>query len=782
MKKTVSIIIAACAIAASCSGPAPEREVNWTAQWIGAPWEGEQCVKGEDLHAPELATTFIAEKRVRSATAYVTGLGFFELYINGSRVGDDVLSPNETSYGHRETLKNFFISMDDSAWRSFRVPYLTYDVTPMLKKGENSVSAFLGGGMYSTGTRRWTEPYGTPRFICQIEVEYSDGTRATLASGPEWQARRSPIVKNDMYEGEIYDARLEKSEVWEPVALRQAPDGRLVPQEGPSDKVMETLRPVSIVKMDDGRWEVDFGDYITGWVRLKDFVAPEGAAIEVEFPIESEGNGTYRYVGAGLRVESYAPRFCWWTFEKAVVSGWKGELTADNIVAEAVYSDVPENAVFDCSNPMLVRINDIWKRTQKDNMHLAVPTDCPHREKGPYTGDGEVACVAVMHNFDADAFYRKWIHDILDCQDTLSGYVPNGAPWHPGCGGGVPWGSAVCIVPWEHYVHYGDSGVLAESYDAMKLYLKWMQSWRLEDGTMLQQMTAPGGMPNYWLNLGEWCPPYGLASERLVHTWYLWRCASITAKTASALGLSAEASLYADLADDVASAFHKAFYNPETCSYGAGSGITDDSGYGTGGASGYGDGSNIFALAMGVPADVHDDVVRTVLSELEANGGHLNTGIYGTSLFFETLCREGLADKAYEAMTKTDYPGFGWWLEQGAKTTWEQWDGSASRNHPMFGGGLTWMYRWLCGVQTDEAEPGYRHIILRPTPAGDLTRASYGTATPYGKLSVSWEMPDGTLDSFRIKVTIPRGTSATLYLPDGSDPLTLRPGKHTFIL
>lgn len=752
----------------------PAFAVDWQASWIGAPWEGERFDATNVPPAPELRKTFDSSKKISKATAYVCGLGFFELRVNGVKAGDDVLSPNETSYTKREGLDKIFIALDDSNWRGYRVLYLTYDVTRLLRKGTNELSVLLGNGFYAIGSERWVAPYGTPRLICQVEVEYADGSVDTIVSDGSWQARRSPIILNDLYHGEVYDARLEDKGEWEPAALREAPTGALLPQDGPVDKVVEVLKPKSIVKLEDGRWEVDFGDYVSGWVRLKNFTAPEGTEISVEFPIETKGNGEYRYICKGGKVRSYAPRFCWWVFDKAIVSGWPGELKASNIVAEVVHSDVPVSAHFACSNPMLNKLNDIWRRTETDNMHLGVATDCPHREKGPYTGDGEVSCVAVMHNFAAADFYRKWLHDMSDCQDAVTGYVPNGAPWHPGCGGGVPWGSAMCVIPWEHYVHYGQLEVLEENYEQMCAYVGFMQQWKLEDGTMLQQLPTRED-PIYWLNLGEWCPPYGLASENLVHTWYMWRCATYTAKAATALGRADDAARYQALADSTAAAFHKVFYNPETGSYGAGSGIVLASGYGTGSDAGVGDGSNIFALEMGVPEDRLETVLATVRSELAANDGHLNTGIYGTSLFFEVLCRYGLAEEAYAAMTKKDWPGYGWWIEQGAMTTWEQWNGKDSRNHPMFGGGLVWMYRQICGVQTDDAAPGYKHIILRPHPVGDLSWAEYDTDTAYGRLAARWDRKGG---NFRLKLRVPAGTTATLYMPDGSDPIELGPGRR----
>lgn len=747
--------------------------VDWTAKWIGAPWDGEEYNPETRLPAPEFMKSFDSSKKIKSAVANVTGLGFFEFYVNGEKCGDDVLSPNETSYGHRSNLMEYGISMDDSAWRNFRVFYLSYDITNMLRKGHNELSALVGNGFYAVKCG-WVAPYGTPRFICQVEITYADGTTETIATDESWLVRRSPIVLNDMYEGEIYDARLEGKDEWQNAVLRKEPGGELVLQDGVPDRVVRTIKPSCIKQLEDGRWEIDFDEYVTGWIRLRNIDAPEGTEIEIEYPIETAGNGVYKYISNGKKVASYAPRFHWWAYDKAIISGWPGKLKASNIVAEVVNSDVTEYASFECSNPLFNRICEIWKQAMLDNMHLCVETDCPHREKGPYTGDGQASCVAVLHNFDVTSFYRKWFHDMSDCQDVNTGYVLNGAPWHPGCGGGVPWGAAMNIMPWEYYVHYGDKAVLEENYVPMKEQLRYMLTWRLEDGTMLQERTDKTGNVNYWMNLGDWCPPYSLPSGNFVHTWYLWRCASITAKAAKALGHDDEYAEYQKLADDVAAAFHAKFYDPSTGSYGV-AGAKKGTGYGVGDAEGSGDGSNIFALAMGVPADRYDNVIAAVKAELKANKGHFNTGIYATGLFFEVLCDNGLAEAAFEAMNKRDFPSFGLWIEQGAKTTWEQWNGEASRIHHMFGGALTWLYRDLCGVNTDEDEPGFAHVILRPRPCGDVTWATYSTETPHGPLSVRWDLKaDG---KFTYKVKIPAGTHATLYMPDGSAPVELAAGR-----
>ena len=732
---------------------------EWRADWIGAPWDGESFDKNAVPPAPEFRKEIVLNGRISKAVLHVTGLGFFEFFINGEKVGDDLLCPNETSYSSRPSLGKGSIPMDDSRFRGFRVLYLSYDVTRMLHKGGNVLGALLGNGFFSTDAARWVASYGTPRLLCQLELTYRDGRQETIVSGKDWEVRKSGILQNDLYFGETYDARPEVLGPWEHAVLKKAPDGRLEWQDSPADKVMEVLKPVSVRHLDDGTWEVDFDDYVSGWVRLRGIRAEAGTRITLSFPTESAGNGVERYICRGGGVEEYAPRFTWFVFRKVLVDGWPGELRPDHVRAEVIRSDVPTTGRFRCSNELINRIEQIWWRSQGDNMHLGVATDCPHREKGPYTGDGQVACVTVMHHFGAREFYRKWLRDMVDCQDRETGYVPNGAPWHPGCGGGVAWGAAMNIIPWEHYLHYGDLSVLEENFEPMLAQLRFMESWRTEEGIMEMKMPSRD-KPVYWMNLGEWCPPYGFPDDRLVHTYFLWKCAVYTAKAARALGKEEEARHCDSLAGDVAEAFHRVFYNPETHSYG------------------HNDGSNVFALAIGLPEPRRSEIVETLRREIEGNGGHLNTGIFGTQLFFEVLCDNGLSGLAYEAMIKEDQPGYGWWLTQDARTTWERWDGKDSHNHPMFGGGLVWLYRKVAGVQADESDPGYRHVIFRPQPVGDLTWASYETETPYGKVSASWKIRRGR---FIYKVHIPRGTRGSVWMPGSDTPVELGPGTRRLV-
>ena len=735
---------------------------EWKAQWIGAPWQGEESRKinmpsgsppkpiPPHFPAPLLRKSFEVKDNIVSAKVFVTGLGFFEFYLNGEKVGDDCLVPNFTNYTVREGYKYTYIAIDNNL-RGHRVMYLAYDITNKLRKNRNVAGAIIGDGFYDC-TSRWVDSFGSPRFMCQIEITYQDGTKDIICSDNTWKAKESPIVMNGVYDGEIYDANLETDgwattacddSGWKNVVLREPPTGELTAHTSPTDKVVEVLKPIALTKNETGNYEVDFGVEISGWIRFKDIQGKKGDTLKVKYICESP-LGVQQYIYKGSKKESYAPRFTWYVFRKAIISGIDN-LTTDMLMAEAVNTDVNISAAFSTSNPLFDQINTIWQRSQLDNMHGGIASDCPHRERSAYTGDGQVACVTVMHNFNAAAFYQKWIRDIRDAQNIETGYVPNGAPWQPGCGGGVAWGSAMNIMPWEFYIHYGDRKILEDNYFAMKEQVRYMLTWLTKDGTMYSQRTNINSeQVNYWLNLGDWVSPFENPSNELVHTFYLWRCADFTARAAKALNRQDDLTYFSTVANDVKAAFHQKFYDAENKTYGD-------------------FGSNVFALVMGVPAEHYDDVVKSWRQEIvEKYDSHLNTGIFGTQFFFETLAANGLNDVAYEAMNKRDFPSYGHWIEQDATVTWENWNGRDSRNHPMFGGGLNWFYRTLAGVNVDENMPGYKHIIIKPELPQKLDYVYYANMTPYGKVVSEVNRKDGRLE---INVTVPVGSYATVYIP-----------------
>lgn len=725
-------------------------EDEWKGKWIGAPWQGEESydVMGsmEFLPAPLLRKEFKIEKPIKQARYYGTGLGYHELYINGKRVGEDYFSPNQTNYDRRPNLVNRGIVVADP-FEEYTVMYLSHDLKELLSEGENAIGVILGNGFYDI-TTHWVQGYGTPRFIGQIEILYEDGTTQIISSDESWRAERSAIVSDQIYYGEHYDARLEHygwataaydDSAWAKVALRGAPCGKLIPQNGPADRITERFAPVEFEKREDGIYKIKFPVEVSGWVALKNIKAQKGQRIDIKYLSESPGNGSNSYTAKGTGDESYHARFTWFVFSEVEISGIDN-LSAEQVEAHAVNSDVEPAGKFETSNELINQINQIWQRSQLDNMHGSVASDCPHRERSAYTGDAQVACVTVMHNFATQTFYNKWIRDMRGAQ-TADGYIPNGAPWQPGCGGGVGWGAAIEIIPWEFYRHYGDSRVLEQNFDAMCRHVRWMTTWVNEKGLMLMQD------PQEWKNLGDWLPPRQLPPAELVHTFFLVHCADIVVRTAHTLGLNAEAKEFATIRDKAAEAFHRELYDPATGSYGK-------------------FGSNVMALKLGVPAERKAKVVKALRDNIAEVNDHLDTGIVGTRYLCEILVENGLEDLAYKIINQRDFPSFGWWIEQGATTTWEQWDGGNSRNHPMFGGGIGWFYRDLAGLEATDA--GYRSFEVRPVLPEGLEWVRYSHNTTYGEIDIKWQRK---AEDFTLSCVVPVGSTATIWVPfSGAEP------------
>lgn len=714
--------------------------------WIGAGWQHGA--------APEFEKEINIVKPVVQAVVFVSALGFYELSINGGKVGEDFFSPNISNATKRPALRNGSIAIDDNC-SDYRVYYLTYDVTDMLKSGSNRMNALLGEGFYNSKSH-WTCPFGENALFCRLLVRYSDGTEDEIITDTSWKVRESAIRWNGVYTGELLDASFEPGE-WTSAVLKDAPDGKLRAQTMHGDRIIATLSPVSLTRCTDGKYLVDFGREITGWIRFNGIEGNKGDTLKVDYICESK-QGVQRYVFSGNGRESCAPKFTWFAFSKAEISG-VDNLKPENLTAEFISSDVRENSVFECSDPLYNQINDIWRQSQKDNMHTGVASDCPHRERSPYTGDGQVSCVTVMHNFDAAAFYRKWIRDILDSQNPESGYVPNSAPWQPSSGGGVPWGAAINIMPWEFYLHYGDRRMIEECYPGMKSHLEWMCGWITPDGTMLSEAkTLRTPFNDKWLNLGDWAPAFSLPNKEAVHTFFLWRCADYTSKAAIVLGKVDEAERFRILADETAAAYDRKFYDSETHSYGD-------------------FGANVFALTMGIPDEKRDLVVEALRQEIEdRHDSHLDTGIFGTQYLFETLARYGLNDLACKVMSQKDFPSYGNWIEQGATTTWEQWNGKDSHNHPMFGGGLTWFYRDLAGLRADPLVPAYKHMIVKPVLSG-LEHVSYTLETVYGTAATEISQKGGR---HILKVTVPVSCTATVHLPWNGEIEDISQGTYVF--
>lgn len=719
------------------------------AVWIGS-GEDEYPDSAVTFPAPYFRKEFSADGKIRKATAYICGLGFYEMYINGCRTGDQVLAPAVTNYDRR-SLSGLLYPFDDRS--SCRVLYNTFDITSSLRRGMNAVGVILGNGWYNQRDRTvegkmW---YDTPRMICVIEVEYASGTVDRIVSGPDWKVSSGAILHDGIFTGEVYDARLEPEgwcragyddSSWKRAVAVRPPEGRLCRQTAPYDRVTGEYAPVSCEKKDDSTYLFSFPEMISGWVRLE-VKGNAGDRISLRFIGEEQEDFGQKdiYILRGGGKETWTPRFTWHAFRYVEAISRNVPLDCSALTAQAVHTDVEQTGTFVCSDTLMNRIFEAYVRTQKNNFHGSISSDCPHRERLAYTGDAQVVAESSLYTFDMRAFYSKWFDDMSDAQNRMSGYVPHTAPFGGG-GGGPAWGSAYVIMPWAYYCCYGDKTVLARHYAGMKHWVEYLGT--RTDGRGIIVREEPGG----WC-LGDWCTPGALEiPAELVNTAYYYHVSSIMARVADVLGYPDDSAYFARLCSRIKDDFNTVFFDSASGRYWEGR-----------------QGSDVFPLAFGmVPDGRQDEVLGSLLKHLEDTGYHFDTGILATPLMLDVLSSSGHADAAFRLMSRRDGTGFGYLLDSRWSCLWETWDGNASKCHPMFGSVVAWMYKSVAGIRYDENEPGMAHVIIEPHPAGGLSYCRSTMAVRDGTVSSHWDIAG---DEFRLEVNIPDGVTATVILPGG---------------
>ena len=716
------------------------KKADWQSKWISAP--NLLSKKEWRLPSPLFRKEIQIQKKIKKARAYISGLGYYELYINGKKVGNHVLSPNQTNYDRRDLQK----------WSEPRVGnmtttvlYETLDITPNLQEGKNALGVILGNGWYIQADRpkeNWLW-YNTPRLMAQFEIEYADGSHQVVTTDESWKTSLSPIVYNGLHSGEIYDAQMEQpgwntagfdDTNWENAAAVHPPTGVLKAQMSPPDRVTKTIQPVSVTEPEKGIYRFDLGQMISGWARLK-LSGPKGTEVKLRF-IEELGptyGQTDTYILKGEGTEVWEPRFTWHAFRYVDVSGFPGKLTADNLEGRVVNTDVKSAGSFECSDTLLNRILKNYRSTQLGNMHGGIPSDCPHRERRGYTGDGEISAKAAIYNFNMAPFYTKWLNDISDAQNHKTGYVPNTAPYQDG-GGGTAWGAAYIIIPWYMYEYYSDVHILQQHYEGMKHWIEYMKNALDKNGILSNQ------------GLGEWVPPKAVEiPPDFVNTCYYFHCCRLMEKVATVLQKENDSEYYLQLATNARFVINSTWFNKENSNYSIGR-----------------QGANVFPLGFGIVVENEENIVfKNLVENVIQNKVHFDTGILATPLLLDVLTQHGRADLANTLMTQRDFPSFGYMIENGATTLWETWQGDASHSHPMFGSVCQWLYQSQGGISPDDACPGFKHSIIRPYPVKSLQFVNASYPSLYGDLESKWNWKN---DDYVLNVTIPPNTSATVYV------------------
>ena len=749
---------------------------DWHAHWITGQ-VAEDITKSNP--APMLRRVFPVKKRVAQARLYATAMGLYQFELNGRRVGDQYFTPGWTAY-------------------DFRYQYQTYDVTSQLKQGDNCLGALLGDGWFR-GRAGWENKrnnYGEQlALLAQLMITYADGTREVVGTDSSWKSNTGPILMSDVYDGETYDARLERagwSEAeyddanWSGVTALEAPRAKVVASAGPPVRRIEELKPAKIVKTPTGETVLDMGQNMVGWMRFR-VTAPAGTTIVLRHAeaLDAAGNfytqnlrtaqQTIRYTARGGGVETFEPHFTFQGFRYVAVSGWPGEPSLDDFTGIVVHSDMRPTGTFSTSNEMLNQLqhNIVWG--QKGNF-VDVPTDCPQRdERLGWTGDAQVFAPTAAFNYDTAAFYTKWLADVaLDQQDdgAVPFVIPNALTHDTrrGASASAGWADVATVVPWTVYLSYGDRRVLTQQYDSMKAWVEYMR--------------RAAGDTHIWssgFSFGDWLAfattnsdyPGATTDKDLIQTTYFARSTALVAQAAKVLGKNEDAADYSALLGKIQAAFQKEYVTPN------------------GRLASNTQTAYVLALAFDLLPQSQRQQAAARLAADVRKFGHLTTGFLGTPLLCQVLSDYGYLEEAYMLLNRTEYPSWLYPVTKGATTIWERWDGIRpdgtfqdpgmnSLNHYAYGAIGSWMYHVVAGVEIDPDRPGYKHALIQPRPGGGLTWVKASEQTMYGRISSSWEIKDGKTT---VSAEIPPNTWATIRLPkarleqvtEGGQPLQSHP-------
>jgi alpha-L-rhamnosidase len=740
---------------------------NWQGAWIS------DRLDRDYEPAPYFRKEFVVAKAIKSARAYIAVAGLYELSINGEKTGNHRLDPMYTRFDRRNL-------------------YVTYDVTAQLQNGRNAIGVLLGNGWYNHQSMGvWDfhrAPWrNRPAFCLDLRITYADGSAETIATGTDWKTSSGPVIFNSIYTAEHYDARLEQDgwdrpffddSAWKRVIYRSAPSGVVSAQQLHPIRNVETLPARSVRKMNDSTYLFDFGQNIAGVTkirvsgdagtvvrmkhgeRLYDDGHVDMSNIDVYFRGDraSDPFQTDLLILSGKREDEFMAKFNYKGFRYVEVAGSRPlELDMNSLSACFMHSDVPAAGALKSSNPLIDRLWWATNNAYLSNL-MGYPTDCPQREKNGWTGDGHFAIETALYNFDAITVYEKWLADHRDEQQpngVLPDIIPTGG-WGYGTDNGLDWTSTIAIIPWEVYMFYGDSKLLADCYENIRRYVDYVDR------------QSPGHLTSW--GRGDWVPVKSRSDKELTSSVYFYVDTKILAQAAKLFGRQEDYSYYSALAERIKDAINAKFLDRATGLYAAGS-QTELS----------------VPLRWGVvPDDMAPAVAANLARKVEEAGFHLDVGVLGAKALLDALSRNGYADVAYKVAVQDTYPSWGWWIVNGATTLLENWDLKAERdisdNHMMFGEIGGWFFKGLGGICPDPEQPGFKHVILRPCFAAGLDRFEASHQSPYGTIVSRWEKKGRNVT---FDVEIPANSAATLYLPEtirGERRMELTSGRHSMRL
>ena len=747
---------------------------DWYGNWLGVVSPDDVMTGHVKIPARYLRKSFKLNGKVENALLYICGLGSYEAFINGGKVGaGEVLTPTVSDYDKT-------------------VYYNTYDVTDMLARGNNAIAVVLEGGRYTSMRIKTDEGipnirhYDVPKMIAQLEVTYRGGRTEIIKSDATWkQSCGGPIRYSSEFDGELYDARMELGDIsdarfsdkrWENAPLISAPQGDLVPQPNPNIAVQDLVKPVSVTRKGD-RYILDMGVNMVGWLRIKGHGEP-GDTVRLRFAETLGPDGElYRdnlrmaevtdyYVVGKTEPFDWHPSFTYHGFRYAEVSGLSYEPAVEDFEGQVFYDAMAVTGSFSCSNEVINRVCGNAFRGIRGN-YRGMPTDCPQRdERMGWLGDRTNGCYGEAFLFDNHQLYYKWDRDIAEAQRE-SGSLPNVAPtFWPIWDDNVTWPAAFLTVADMLYRQYGDDRAIRENYDAMKKWLVYMKTTYGRNGLIIKDTYGDWCMPPESLELIHSKDPSRITAADVLSTAFYYRLCGIMERFATVSGHLEDISYFAEEQWTAKDAFNKSFYH-ERDGYYANNTVT----------------ANILPLWFGmVPSGGVWKVFQHIVDKTEQDfGGHVSVGVVGIMQLLRTLTEYGRLDLAYKLATETSYPSWGYMAEQGATTIWELWNGNTaapamnSGNHVMIiGDYLIWCYEYLAGIRP--AEPGFKKITLSPFIPAGLDRVDCTYDSVYGRIESHWHREG---DRLQWTFTIPSNTTAEVLVPGSSKVKNYSSGTYT---
>jgi alpha-L-rhamnosidase len=738
-------------------------EAEWSASWIG---DGrKQFERDEDFYQddrmPLFRKAFAVGKQVQSARLYISGLGYYEAYLNGTRVSDHILDPGWTTYG-KEVL------------------YVVHDVTSLIAQGTNVAGVMMGNGWYNPlpmklfgrFNLRDVQETGRPVLKAELHIRYSDGSLEKIVTDESWHTALGPVVRNNVYLGEHYDARFEQpdwlkakvnSKVWSDAVVSKGPSGELRAQMQPPIRVTKVIRPVSVKELRPGVFIADMGQNFAGVVQIRvkgkagtqirlrygEAVHPDGSlnylttiAGQIKSmwnlkggpgaPADAWQEDRYTLKGSGLEV--WSPRFTFHGFRYVEITGWPGKPDVNSIEGLRMNSDLEPVGEFACSNEMFNQLHSVINRTFLSNV-FSVQSDCPGREKMGYGADIVVTANAYLYNFNMGNFYRKTVRDFANDQQPdggiteLSPFTGIADKGYGGYSGPLGWQLAFPYVQKQLYLFYNDKRIIEEHFDAFTKQMEFLQA------------NAKDGL--YWWDISDH-EAIDPKPEAFSASAFYYHHALLAREFAEILGRSEDEEKYRKLAESIRQRIIRTYYVP-----------------GTGRFDNATQSAQLFALWYGLSPDPEKSF-QILLSEFGRHGYHPSSGIFGMMMMWDVLRQRNEPELAFRIANQRDYPSLGYMLSQGATTLWESWeypDNGPSQNHPMFGSINEWFYRSVLGI--NPAAPGFEKIVIKPQPAGDLTWAKGSYHSIKGKIESDWKV-EGT--DFRLRVSIPANTTAEIWI------------------